>query len=89
MDQRSYAYSFGRGDLIMDNLANIKLNINSSMVKLKREWSTARETWKDSKAKEYEKTYLARIVVKQKSVANEIEALEKMSEKLKKLGVEI
>ena len=73
----------------MDNLANIKLNINSSMVKLKREWSTARETWKDSKAKEYEKTYLAPIVLKQKSVSNDIEALEKISERLKKLGVEI
>lgn len=73
----------------MDSLSNIRLNINSSIVKLKREWSAARETWKDSKAKEYEKTYLVPIVIKQKSVSNDIEALEKISDKLKKLGVEI
>lgn len=39
----------------MEDLENIRLNINSSIVKLKREWNSVRETWKDSKAKEYEK----------------------------------
>lgn len=73
----------------MENLSNIRLNINSNIVKLKREWSTARETWKDSKAKEYEKTYLAPIVKKQKNIATDIETLEKISDKLKKLGVDI
>ena len=73
----------------MNNLSNIRLNINSNMVKLKREWNTAKETWKDSKAKEYEKVYLTPIVLKQKSVANDIKALEIISNKLKKLGVDI
>lgn len=73
----------------MDNLSNIRLNINSSIVQLKREWSTTRETWKDIKAKEYEKTYLTPIVIKQGSIAREIENLDKISNKLEKLGVNL
>lgn len=73
----------------MENLANIRLNINSSMVKLKREWNTARETWKDAKAKEYEKNFLIPIVVKQKKISKDIESLEKISYKLKNLGVDV
>ena len=73
----------------MESLANIRININSNMVKLKQEWSMARETWKDSKAKEYEKTYLAPIVINKKNINNDIEALEKISDKLRKLGVDV
>jgi len=73
----------------MENLANIRLNINSSIVKLKREWNTARETWKDAKAQEYEKNFLIPIVLKQKLIYQSIESLERVSDKLKKLGVDI
>ena len=73
----------------MENLANIRLNINSSIVKLKREWNTARETWKDAKAQEYEKTFLIPIVLKQKNISKDIGSLEKITEKLKNLGVDI
>lgn len=73
----------------MDNLANIRLNINSNMVKLKREWNSTRAVWRDSKAKEYEKTYLTPIVMKQNSVSRDIENLEKISGKLRNLGVDI
>lgn len=74
---------------MMENLANIRLNINSNIVKLKKEWNQARETWKDSKAKEYEKTFLTPIALKQKSISQSIESLEKISDKLKNLGVDI
>lgn len=73
----------------MESLSNIRLNINSSMVKLKREWNAVREVWKDLKAKEYEKTYLVPIVRKQKSISKEIETLEKIVDNLKKLGVDL
>ena len=73
----------------MDNLTNIKLNINSNIVKLKREWNTAKETWSDLKAKEYEISFLAPIVIKQKNITNDIERLEKISAKLEQLGVDI
>lgn len=73
----------------MENLANIRLNINSSIVKLKREWNTARETWKDAKAQEYEKNFLIPIVLKQKNISKDIGSLEKITEKLKNLGVDI
>ena len=63
--------------------------INSNIVKLKKEWNQARETWKDSKAKEYEKTFLTPIALKQKSISQSIESLEKISDKLKNLGVDI
>lgn len=74
---------------MMDNLANIRLNINSDIVKLKKEWNHARETWKDDKAKEYEKIFLTPIVLKQKSISQSIKSLEKISDKLKNLGVDI
>lgn len=73
----------------MENLNNIRLNINSSIVKLKREWNAVREVWKDLKEKEYEKTYLVPIVRKQKSISKEIETLEKIVDNLKKLGVDL
>lgn len=74
---------------MMDNLANIRLNINSNIVRLKKEWNQARKTWKDAKAKEYEKTFLTPIVLKQKLIYQSIESLERVSDKLKKLGVDI
>lgn len=73
----------------MDNLANIRLNINSDIVRLKKEWNSARETWKDVKAKEYEKVFLTPIVLKQKSITQSIESLERISDKLKNLGVDL
>ena len=73
----------------MEDLENIRLNINSSIVKLKREWNSVRETWKDSKAREYEKKYLTPIVTKQSSISHDIETLGKIADKLKQLGVDI
>lgn len=59
------------------------------MLRLKREWNSVREIWKDSKAKEYEKTYIAPIELRQNGVLRDIETLEKITDKLKKLGVDI
>lgn len=59
------------------------------MLKLKREWNSVREIWKDSKAKEYEKTYITPIELKQNGVLCDIETLEKIADKLKNLGVDI
>lgn len=73
----------------MENLANIQANIISSMVKLKREWNNTRLIWKDTKAKEYEKIYLVPIVTKQGNISNDIQTLEKISDKLRNLGVDI
>lgn len=73
----------------MENFANIRSNINNSMLRLKREWYSVREIWKDSKAKEYEKTYISPIELRQNGVLCDIETLEKITDKLKKLGVDI
>lgn len=73
----------------MDNLSNIRLKLMSSMTKLKREWNTVREVWKDAKAAEYENKYLRPIVMKQKAIAHDLETLEKITIKLKNLGVDI
>ena len=73
----------------MDNLSNIRENIDSNMTKLKREWKEIRSIWKDAKAKEYEKSYLVPIVNKQGSLSSNIKALEKISDELEKLGVDI
>ena len=57
----------------MKDLANVRLNINSNIIKLKKEWKFVRETWKDSKAREYEKAYLIPIVLNQNRISREIE----------------
>ena len=59
------------------------------MVKLKREWNSTRLIWKDTKSKEYEKAYLVPIVTKQGNISNDIQTLEKISDKLRSLGVDI
>ena len=73
----------------MDQLSNIKINIDSNIIKLKREWSTVRGLWKDAKANEYEKNYLIPIVIKQKDISSDIASLERISDKLKSLGVDL
>ncbi len=73
----------------MENFANIRENINSSMVRLKVEWNGTRSIWKDAKAKEYERLYLVPIVTKQSSILDDIQTLEKISDQLSRLGVDV
>lgn len=73
----------------MDNLANVRVNINSNIIKLKREWNATSKIWKDAKAREYEKTYLVPIVTKREKLSNDIQTLEKISDKLRNLGIDI
>ena len=73
----------------MEPLTSIRLNISGSLTMLKKEWNAVRQIWKDSKAKEYEKTYLTPIVLKHRTISQDIETLERIANKLKSLGVDI
>lgn len=73
----------------MGELTKIRVNIDDNLIRLKKEWKVVREIWKDSKSKEYESQYLVPIVIKQKNISTDIETLEKISLKLRSLGVDI
>lgn len=71
------------------NLSHSNDNINHSMRKLKREWNATKGSWTDIKSAEYEKTFLVPVVMNQKKITNEMEALLKIAKRLASLGVDI
>ena len=75
--------------ITMGELSKIRSNIDNNIIRLKKEWKVIREIWKDSKSKEYESEYLVPIIIKQKNISTEIETLEKISLKLRSLGVDV
>ena len=73
----------------MNQFSSINHNIISNINRLKKEWRVTREIWKDAKSMEYEKKFLVPIVIKQKGISSDLETLERISSKLRSLGVDV